>query len=77
MCVTTTTFNIATKPVKNFDGYYNKVLIRDNKVPYNYIRTTPKDRLIICGEDINFIPDIYNEKAAEEKYFGFYKKRLQ
>ena len=22
--------------------------------------TTPEDRLIICGEDINFIPDIYN-----------------
>ena len=65
---TTTTFNIATKPVKNFDGYYNKVLIRDNKVPYNYIRTTSDDRLIIGGEDINFIPDIYNEKAAEEKY---------
>lgn len=65
---TTTTFNIATKPVKSFEGYYNKVLIRDNKIPYNYIRTTPEDRLIIGGEDINFIPDIYNEKVAEEKY---------
>ena len=26
----TVTYNIATKPVKNFDGWFNRVLIRDN-----------------------------------------------
>ena len=36
----TVTYNIATKPVKSFDGWFNKILIRDNCDPYNYFRTT-------------------------------------
>ena len=64
----TTTFNIATKPVENFDGWHNKYLIRDNCDPYNYLRTTTDNRLIIGGEDVDFIPDIFNEKLANEKY---------
>ena len=58
----TTTFNIATKPVKNFDGWYEKVLIRDNCDPYNYLR------IIIGGEDVDFVPDIFDEKLANKKY---------
>ena len=64
----TTTFNIATKPISNFSGWHNRVLIRDNDDPYNYLRTTEDNRIIIGGEDITFVPDIFNEKAAEEKY---------
>lgn len=64
----TTTFNIATKPVENFNGWYEKVLIRDNCDPYNYLRTTPDNRIIIGGEDVDFIPDIFNEKLANKKY---------
>lgn len=64
----TTTFNIATKPISNFSGWHNRVLIRDNTDPYNYLRTTEDNRIIIGGEDITFVPDIFNEKAAEEKY---------
>lgn len=64
----TTTFNIVTKPVSNFDGWEDKILIRDNCNPYNYLRTTVDNRLIIGGEDVNFIPDIFNEKLANEKY---------
>lgn len=64
----TTTFNIATKPIKSFSGWKNRVLIRDNNDPYNYLRTTEDNRIIIGGEDINFVPDIFNEKAANEKY---------
>ena len=64
----TTTFNIATKPIINFSGWYNRVLIRDNNDPYNYLRTTEDNRIIIGGEDINFVPDIFNEKIAKEKY---------
>lgn len=63
-----TTFNIATKPVKNFDGWKDRVLIRDNNDPYNYLRTTNDNRLIIGGEDVEFIPDIFDEKLANEKY---------
>lgn len=64
----TTTFNIVTKPVFNFDGWNDKILIRDNCDPYNYLRTTVDNRIIIGGEDVDFIGGIFNEKLANEKY---------
>ncbi|MBU3099592.1 MULTISPECIES: NAD(P)/FAD-dependent oxidoreductase [Clostridium] len=64
----TTTFNLATKPVSDFSGWYKRALIRDNNSPYNYYRTTEDNRIIIGGEDIRFVPDIFNEKAAKDKY---------
>ncbi|WP_294406767.1 FAD-binding oxidoreductase [uncultured Clostridium sp.] len=64
----TTSFNIVTKPVSNIEGWNERILIRDNSDPYNYLRTTMDNRMIIGGEDVRFIPDIFNEKMAEEKY---------
>ena len=64
----TVTYNIATKPVKNFDGWFNLVLIRDNCDPYNYFRTTSDNRIIAGGEDVDFYTNIKNEKLAKEKY---------
>ncbi|GIM33359.1 NAD(P)/FAD-dependent oxidoreductase [Paraclostridium bifermentans] len=64
----TTTFNIVSKPVSNFNGWEDKILIRDNSDPYNYLRTTADNRLIIGGEDVSFIPDIFDEKLANKKY---------
>ncbi|MGL5692547.1 MAG: NAD(P)/FAD-dependent oxidoreductase [Peptostreptococcaceae bacterium] len=64
----TTTFNIVTKPVSSFKGWEDKILIRDNCDPYNYLRTTVDNRLIIGGEDVDFIPDIFNESLANKKY---------
>lgn len=66
--IKSTTYNIATVKQKNLDCYYKNVLIRDNKVPYNYFRTTKDNRIIAGGQDENFIPEIENEKKAEEKY---------
>ncbi|MGL4772476.1 MAG: NAD(P)/FAD-dependent oxidoreductase [Clostridium sp.] len=66
--IKTTTFNIATKPTNNLEEKYKTIIIRDNVDPYNYIRTTEDNRIIIGGEDINFIPDIFNEKLCNEKY---------
>ena len=66
--VKTVTYNIATKPVKNLEGWHNKVLIRDNNDPYNYYRTTSDNRIIAGGEDVDFLPGIFNEEVAEEKY---------
>ncbi|TCO74615.1 NAD(P)/FAD-dependent oxidoreductase [Marinisporobacter balticus] len=45
------TFTIVTKPVKNFDGWHNQCIIRDNNDPYTYIRNTGENRIIIGGED--------------------------
>ncbi|WP_419749891.1 NAD(P)/FAD-dependent oxidoreductase [Terrisporobacter petrolearius] len=64
----TVTYNIVTKPVNRFDGWFNKVLIRDNCDPYNYFRTTEDNRIIAGGEDIDFYNNILNEKVAKEKY---------
>ncbi len=64
----TTAFNIATKPIDNLDDIYKNIVIKDNKVPYNYFRATSDNRLIIGGEDINFIPDIYNEELCNKSY---------
>lgn len=64
----TVTYNIATKPVENFDGWFNRVLIRDNCDPYNYFRTTSDNRIIAGGEDVDFYTNINNEKLAKEKY---------
>lgn len=64
----TVTYNIVTKPVDRFDGWFNKVLIRDNCDPYNYFRTTEDNRIIAGGEDIDFYNNILNENTAKEKY---------
>ncbi|QUH25497.1 NAD(P)/FAD-dependent oxidoreductase [Serpentinicella alkaliphila] len=45
------TFTIVTKPVKDFTGWHNTCLIRDNKNPYTYLRITGDNRIIIGGED--------------------------
>lgn len=64
----TTTFNIATRPINSIEDIYKGVNVRDNEDPYNYLRTTADNRIIIGGEDINFIPDISNEKLCNENY---------
>ncbi|GAA0115365.1 NAD(P)/FAD-dependent oxidoreductase [Clostridium senegalense] len=64
----TTTFNLATKPIDNIENIYKNVIIRDNKDPYTYFRTTKDNRIIIGGEDINFIPDIYNKELCNKSY---------
>src|SRR5665648_503612 len=64
----TTTFNIATKPINNIEDIYKGVVVRDNENPYNYLRTTSDNRIIIGGEDINFLPDILNEELCTKNY---------
>lgn len=61
-----TSYTIATKPVETFDGWYKRCIIRNDCIPYNYLRTTKDNRIIIGGEDVpmcnppNFI--------SQEKY---------
>ncbi|WP_073337595.1 NAD(P)/FAD-dependent oxidoreductase [Clostridium grantii] len=66
--IKTTTFNIATKPINNIKEIYKSVVVRDNEDPYNYLRTTSDNRIIIGGEDINFIPEIFNEELCNKSY---------
>jgi len=64
----TTTFNIATKPVNSFEGWPGRVLIRDNSSTYHYFRTTHDHRILAGGEDVSFVPGIFDEATAQEKY---------
>lgn len=64
----TTTFNIGTRPINNIEDIYKNVVFRDNRDPYNYFRTTRDNRLLIGGEDINFVPDIFNEELCCKSY---------
>ena len=64
----TTTYNVATRPIDEIKLWQDKILIRDNDDPYNYLRTTKENRLIIGGEDESFIPGIYDEDLANKKY---------
>lgn len=61
------TFNIATKPIENLNKFYDGTLIRDNSDPYNYIRSTVDNRIIIGGEDISF-DQMQNKELVKQKY---------
>lgn len=76
-----TTFCIATKPINNFAGYENRAIIRDDKNPYYYIRTTSDNRIIIGGLDSNLINKdskigkfMNIEKIVENKYHELEQK---
>ena len=64
----TTSFNIATKPIDNLEDIYKNIVVKDNKVPYNYFRATNDNRLIMGGEDVNFLPDINNKELCYKNY---------
>lgn len=49
--ILTRSFNIVTKPLEDFEGWYNKCILRDTDDPYIYIRGTDDNRIIIGGED--------------------------
>ena len=64
----TTTYNIATKPIDELEQWDERILIRDNNDPYTYLRTTQDNRIIIGGEDEEFIVSISDEGLANKKY---------
>lgn len=63
-----TAFNVATTPIYNLDEIYKNTVFRDNMDVYHYFRATADNRLIMGGEDINFYPDIDNDKLCENSY---------
>ncbi|MDF2567002.1 MAG: hypothetical protein K0R90_458 [Oscillospiraceae bacterium] len=50
-----TTFMLTTNAVEHFSGYESRCIIKNDRAPYTYIRTTPDDRLIIGGLSSNAI----------------------
>lgn len=64
----TIAYNIVTKPLKKIDDIYKNIVIRDNCDPYNYVRTTPDNRIIIGGEDTPFLEGRFCGNIYQEKY---------
>lgn len=50
-----TTFCVVTSPVDDFNGWYNRCIIRDDSEPYIYLRTLPDNRILIGGLDSLYI----------------------
>jgi glycine/D-amino acid oxidase-like deaminating enzyme len=50
-----TSFCVVTEPVKNFNGWYNRCIIRDDGDPYTFMRTTEDNRILIGGLDSTLI----------------------
>lgn len=50
-----TSFCVVTEPVKNFNGWFNRCIIRDDCDPNTYMRTTKDDRILIGGLDSTLI----------------------
>ncbi|OPJ56478.1 gamma-glutamylputrescine oxidoreductase [Alkalithermobacter paradoxus] len=69
------TFTLVTKPINRFNGWHNKCIIRDDKDPYTYLRTTSDNRIIIGGQDEkvgminNFISNLSSDEKKYEKLF--------
>ncbi|MFZ5969044.1 MAG: NAD(P)/FAD-dependent oxidoreductase [Bacillota bacterium] len=79
----TRTFTIVTKPVKHFDGWYRKSIIRNHKNPYTYLRTTMDNRIIIGGEDIPLggqrskMAHLTNDAPAAQQKYEILMNRLR
>lgn len=77
------TFTVATKPVDNFNGWYNKCIIRDNETYYTYFRTTPDNRILIGGEDSKIIrkhgkmANLYNSSRLVQKKYDALTSKAQ
>ncbi len=48
---TKTVFAIATEPIQEFAGWFNRCNIKDNCIPSSLLRTTADNRIIISGLD--------------------------
>ncbi|TLS36568.1 NAD(P)/FAD-dependent oxidoreductase [Pseudalkalibacillus caeni] len=64
----TSSYNVVTKPVKDFNGWHNRTLIWETARPYVYMRTTADDRIIIGGLDDNTTyPEDRDSKILNKK----------
>lgn len=69
------TFTLVTEPVNQFDGWYNRCIIRDTEDPYIYFRTTQDNRILVGGEDVDIKGERskaanlrHNKMLSQDKY---------
>lgn len=65
------TYALASEPITNFDGWYDRCLIWEMADPYLYLRTSADGRVIMGGEDEDF-----RNPALRDELIGQKTKRL-
>lgn len=68
------TYEVVTKPIDSFDGWFERCLIRDDNIPYVHIRTTSDNRIIIGGEDSKIYNITDEDWMAQKKYNNLLRK---
>jgi glycine/D-amino acid oxidase-like deaminating enzyme len=79
----TRSFSIVTRPHFDIEGWYEKAIIRDNKIPYTYLRSLPDQRILIsgCNLPINSEKDkianlLDDDPQTEEAYDKLFKQLI-
>jgi glycine/D-amino acid oxidase-like deaminating enzyme len=61
------TYALVSEPLKKIPGWYERSLIWETGTPYLYLRTTPNNRIIIGGEDVNFTNSLLRDALIPRK----------
>jgi len=60
-------YALLTRPVQTFTGWHKQCLIWETRRPYLYLRTTPDRRILIGGEDEDFVDARRRDKLIPVK----------
>jgi glycine/D-amino acid oxidase-like deaminating enzyme len=60
-------YALVTRPVSAFPGWHQRCLIWETKRPYLYLRTTSDNRIMVGGEDENFVNARRRDRLIKEK----------
>lgn len=61
------TFAIASEPVDDFPGWWQRCLLWETRRPYLYLRTTPERRIIVGGGDLPFRDAVRRDRLVDAK----------
>ncbi len=61
------TYAIASLPLDEFPQWYERSILWETARPYLYIRTTADNRILVGGEDVNFVNEQSRDELLKEK----------
>lgn len=71
------TYAMVTRPVSTFSGWHERCLIWETKRPYIYLRTTSDDRILVGGEDEDFVNAGKRDALIGDKGRALHRKLRQ
>lgn len=66
-CKLTSTYALASEPMKNFGAWRDRCLIWETARPYLYARSTEDDRVMVGGEDEDIVDPQLRDSLLEQK----------